>query len=226
MISVYHNRHWDPDILSLREIVEAGTIGDLYSIECNMVGYGAPSQAWRSHKPISGGAMYDMGAHQFEKILQLVPQHNTRGERINKQASLYGNFLKRVWHNNTNEDFCRAYVRFDTGLEAQLINSSIHASSKPLWTVQGTNGSVVMAGWDGSATVTRACVDGRHQVVEVPKLDRGHNWQGYYKNVSDHLLSGLPLLITGEWAKGPIQCIEGCETAARENKLVEIEFDF
>ena len=226
MISVYHNRHWDPDILSLREIVEAGTIGDLYSIECNMVGYGAPGQAWRSHKPISGGAMYDMGAHQFEKILQLVPQHNTRGERINKQASLYGNFLKRVWHNNTNEDFCRAYVRFDTGLEAQLINSSIHASSKPLWTVQGTNGSVVMAGWDGSATVTRACVDGRHQVVEVPKLDRGHNWQGYYKNVSDHLLSGLPLLITGEWAKGPIQCIEGCETAARENKLVEIKFDF
>ena len=96
MISVYHNRHWDPDILSLREIVEAGTIGDLYSIECNMVGYGAPGQAWRSHKPISGGAMYDMGAHQFEKILQLVPQHNTRGERINKQASLYGNFLKRV----------------------------------------------------------------------------------------------------------------------------------
>ena len=226
MVSVYHNRHWDPDILSMREIVEAGTIGELYSIECNMVGYGAPGHAWRSHKPISGGAMYDMGAHQFEKILQLIPQQNARGERINKQASLYGNFLKRVWYNSTNEDYCRAYVRFDTGLEAQLINSNIHASPRPLWTVQGTKGSVVMQGWDGAATVTTTRVDGRHQTVEVPKYDRGHNWHGYYKNVSDHLLSDLPLLITGEWAKGPIQCIEGCETAARDNKLVEIEFDY
>ena len=226
MISVYHNRHWDPDILSLREIVEAGTIGDLYSIECHMVGYGAPGYAWRSHKAISGGAMYDMGAHQFEKILQLVPQYNAKGERINKHASLYGNFMKRVWHSSTNEDFCRAYVRFDTGLEAQLINSNIHASPRPLWTVQGTGGSVVMNGWDGAATVTKAHTGGRHQVVEVPKLDRGNAWHGYYKNISDHLLSGLPLLITGDWAKGPIQCIEGCETASRENKLVEIEFSF
>ena len=32
--------------------------------------------------------------------------------------------------------------------------------------------------------------------------------------------------ITPEWAKGPIQCIEGCETAARENRVVEVEFDF
>lgn len=226
IISVYHNRHWDPDILSLRQIVEAGTIGELYSIECNMVGYGVPGHAWRSHKPISGGAMYDMGAHQFEKILQLVPQHNAAGDRINRQASLYGNFLKKVWHNSTNEDFCRAYVRFDTGLEAQLINSNMHASSRPLWTIQGTKGSIVMPGWDGAATVTMAKTDGRHEAVEVPAWNKGHAWHGYYKNVSDHLLSDLPLIITGEWAKGPIQCIEGCETASRENKLVDIEFDF
>jgi hypothetical protein len=44
--------------------------------------------------------------------------------------------------------------------------------------------------------------------------------------VADYLLSELPLIITPEWAKGTIQCIEGCETAARENRLVEIEFDF
>ena len=49
---------------------------------------------------------------------------------------------------------------------------------------------------------------------------------GYYKNMVDHLQSGAPLIITAEWAKGPIQCIEGCETAARENRVVEVEFDF
>ena len=226
MLSVYHNRHWDPDILSLREIVGSGVIGEPYSIECNMVGWGMPGNQWRSHKPVSGGMMYDMGAHQFEKILQLVPRTDAQGNRINKHATLYGNFLKRVWQNTTNEDFCRAYVRFDTGLEAQLLHSNIHASSRPLWTVQGTGGSVVMEGWDGSATITVPGDDGRMTESQIQPWPRGSQWAGYYKNTADHLLSGLPLIITGEWAKGTIQCIEGCETAARENRLVEIEFEY
>ena len=226
MISVYHNRHWDPDILSMKEIVGRGDIGEVYSIESALVGYGLPGQAWRSEKSISGGAMYDWGAHNFEKILQLVPRYDGQGNRINKRATLYGNYMKRVWHSVTNEDYCRAYVRFDSGLEAQFTTSSIHASRKPMWTVQGTDGSIVMEGGDGAGTVTMASADGRHRAMEVKPYDRGHNWQGYYKNVADHLLAGLPLEITGEWAKGPIQCVEGCETASRENRLVEIEFDF
>ena len=226
MISVYHNRHWDPDILSMKEIVGRGDIGEVYSIESALVGYGLPGQAWRSEKSISGGAMYDWGAHNFEKILQLVPRYDGQGNRINKRATLFGNYMKRVWHSVTNEDYCRAYVRFDSGLEAQFTTSSIHASRKPMWTVQGTGGSIVMEGGDGAGTVTMASADGRHRAMEVKPYDRGHNWQGYYKNVADHLLAGLPLEITGEWAKGPIQCVEGCETASRENRLVEIEFDF
>ncbi len=226
MISVYHNRHWDPDIISLKEIIDRGDIGEVYSIESALVGYGLPGQAWRSHKAVSGGAMYDWGTHNFEKILQLVPRFDGQGNRINKRATLYGNYMKRVWHSSTNEDYCRAYVRFDSGIEAQFMTSSIHASRRPMWTVQGTGGSIVMEGGDGSGTVTMASADGRHRVVEVKPYTRGHNWQGFYKNVADHLLAGLPLAITGEWAKGPIQLIEGCETASKENRLVEIEFDF
>jgi len=105
MLSVYHNRHWDPDILTARDALESGRIGDVYSIECNMVGYGSPGQQWRDHKEISGGMLYDMGAHQFEKILQLVPWKDGSGNPINRKATLYGNFLKRMWHSSTNEDY-------------------------------------------------------------------------------------------------------------------------
>jgi len=143
MLSIYHNRHWDPDILTLRDVVERGLIGEVFSIECNMVGYGLPGPQWRSHKPISGGLLYDMGAHQFEKILQLVPWTDAAGQKINRRATLYGNFLKKVWHSVTNEDHCRAYVRFDSGLEAQLIQSSLCAAGKPLWTVLGDRGAAV-----------------------------------------------------------------------------------
>jgi len=226
MVSAYHNRHWDMDIMSLKEIIDRGDIGDLFSIECNMVGYGLPSQAWRSDKSISGGLLYDWGAHQIEKMLQLVPRYDSSGNRINKRASLHGNFLKEVWHSSTNEDFCRAYAKFDTGLEAQLLASTIHASPRPLWTVQGTRGSIVMETGDGAATVTLADPGGRHLTSNVKPYNNGNKWSNYYKNIADHLLSGLPLTITGEWAKGPIQLIEGCEEASKSNKIVEIEFDF
>ncbi|MBD3183882.1 hypothetical protein GF312_16480 [Candidatus Poribacteria bacterium] len=225
MLSVYHNRHWDPDILTARDILESGVIGDVFSIECNMAGYGPPGQQWRAHKEISGGMLYDMGAHQFEKILQLVPWKDARGNHINRKATLYGNFLKRKWYASTNEDYCRAYVKFDSGLEAQLIQSSLCTAPKPLWSILATQGSIIIDGWDSNASVTTVQDDGRQITRSYPKLS-GPGWQGYYKNVADHLLSGLPLLITAEWAKGTIQCIEGCEIASRENRLVEVEFDF
>ncbi len=124
MLSVYHNRHWDPDVLTLLHVIESGRIGEVYSMECNMVGYGRPGQAWRSHKPISGGALYDMGAHQFEKVLQLLPKVDANGDKINRRASLYGHFLKKRWHDVTMEDYVRAYVRFDSGVEAQVVVSA------------------------------------------------------------------------------------------------------
>lgn len=224
MLSIYHNRHWDPDVLTLREVVEAGTIGEIYSLECNMAGYGRPGQAWRSHKPISGGALYDMGAHQFEKVLQLIPKTDLQGNPINRRASLYGHFLKKVWYDTTNEDYIRAYVRFDGGVEAQIIVSNICSAPKPLWTVLGTRGSVVLNDWGSSAVVTSIDEAGHRLTSEMAQISG--RWGGYYKNVADHLLAGAPLIITAEWAKGTIQCIEGCEIASRENRIVEVNFDF
>ena len=40
------------------------------------------------------------------------------------------------------------------------------------------------------------------------------------------MLTGAALIITPELAKATIQCIHGCEVASRENRLVEVEFDF
>jgi len=223
MLSVYHNRHWDPDVLTLRHIIESGRIGEVYSIESNMAGYGRPGQAWRSHKPVSGGAHYDMGAHQFEKILQILPKENARGEQVNRKASLYGHFLKKMWYDTTNEDYLRAYVRFDAGVEAQLVVSNLCAAAKPLWTVLGTRGSIVIPGWGSAAEVAMIDEHGQRYTAQIDLIKKDN---GYYRNVADHLLAGAPLIITPEWAKGTIQCLEGCEIAARENRLVQVEFDF
>jgi predicted dehydrogenase/type 1 glutamine amidotransferase len=223
MLSVYHNRHWEPDVLTLLHVIDSGLLGEVYSLECNMVGYGRPGQAWRAHKPISGGVLYDMGAHQFEKVLQLLPKIDRRGQRVNRSASLYGNFIKKKWHDTTNEDYVRAYARFDGGVEAQVVVSSLCATEKPLWTLLGSEGAAVVESWRSGAKVTTVDDAGVRHEVELPPIEKPN---GYYKNVADHLLCDVPLIITPEWAKGPIQLIEGCERAAREDEVVKVEFDF
>lgn len=224
MLSVYHNRHWDPEVVTLRKIVESGAIGEVFSLECNMGAYGRPSQTWRSHKPLSGGALYDMGAHQFEKIFQLIPKTDADGRPTNRSALLWGHFIKKVWHDVTIEDYARAYVRFDGGVEGQVIQSSISAAASPLWTVLGTRGSVVLPNWSDPAVVTTVDDAGTRCTTQVPQVKS--TWAAYHKNVADHLLAGAALIITPQWAKAPIQCIEGCEIAARENRLVAVTFDF
>ena len=217
VLSVYHNRHWDEDMWTIRTLVEAGEIGEVFSIEHNMCGYGRPGQSWRAHKPISGGLMYDMGAHGFEKIFQIVPKTDA-----NRTATLFGNFMKKVWHDVTFEDYGRAYVKFASGLEATLTQSTIHAASKPGWIVGGTKGSCVST---GEGIELKQYVNGAVRTTIVPYV-QGLSWTSYYRNFADHMFAGVPLIITAELAKATIQCIHGCEMASKANKSIDVKFDF
>jgi len=221
VLSVYHSRRWDSDMWTIRELVEAGEIGEVFCIEHNMCGFGRPGQAWRTHKPICGGLLYDMGAHGFEKIFQIVPK-TLHGEPVNRRAVLFGNFLKKVWHDVTNEDYGRVCVKFDTGLEAVLTQSNIHAASKPSWVVLGTRGSCVAG---PEHVELRQYVNGAMRTTTVPYVE-GLTWLSYYWNFADHLFAGVPLAITPGLAKAAIQCLHGGEVAAKTNRLVEVAFDF
>jgi len=222
VLSVYHSRHWDGDMWAIRKLAEEGLIGEVYAIEHNMCSFGRPGQSWRDHKPISGGLMYDMGAHGFEKMLQLVPRFDEQGKCINRKATLFGNFLKKKWWDTTNEDYTRAYVKFDTGLEMMLTQSNISAARRPSFVVSGTEGSIVACPED---IEVKRYVNGEIRTTRAPYA-KGLSWQSYYRNFVDHMLTGAALIITPELAKATIQCIHGCEVASRENRLVEVEFDF
>ncbi len=221
-LSVYHSRHWDADMWTIRQLVEEGLVGEVFAVEHNMCSFDRPWGEWRGHKPLSGGILYDMGAHGFEKMFQLVPRFDDEGKPINQKALLSGNFLKKIWFDTTNEDFGRAYVKFDTGLELTLLQSNISAADRPSFIVSGTEGSIATAP-DGLEV--KRFVHQQIRTTHVPYVT-GLTWQSYYRNFVDHVLAGVPLIITPQLAKATIQCIHGCEVAARENRLVEVELDF
>ena len=81
-----------------------------------------------------------------------------------------------MWHDTTNDDYLRAYVRFDAGVEAQLVVSKLCAATKPLWTVLGTRGSIVIPGWGSAAEVAMIDEHGQRYTAQIDliKKDNGY----------------------------------------------------
>src|SRR3954447_6073491 len=72
LFSVFHNRRWDGDYLTLRSALASGLIGAPRSFEIGSWRYGAPRN-WRGRKAEVGSILHDWGAHFIDQMFQLVP---------------------------------------------------------------------------------------------------------------------------------------------------------
>lgn len=71
VLSVYHNRRFDGDFLTVRSLVETGTLGPIDSLESRFE-IGVPlAEAWREEADQAGGPHRDLGAHLVDQALLL-----------------------------------------------------------------------------------------------------------------------------------------------------------
>ena len=210
MLSVFHNRRWDGDFMTLLDIIKRGLIGEVFHVEAWGGGYGHPGKTWRADKKISGGALYDWGAHYVDWILHVVPR---------KMVSITGFFHKRVWMDATNEDHVEAIVRFQGGEVANVQLSNIARAGKPRWHILGTKGAIVDQG--GSFRVYTE-VGGLPAELDV-KYQKSR-WEAYYPTVADHLLRGKPLAVTPESARRAIQIMEFAGRSAKAGKPIPVQY--
>ncbi len=208
MLSVFHNRRWDGDFCTIREIIQKGTIGDAFHIEACMGGYNGPRGWWRDDKAISGGAMFDWGAHIIDWILHFVPQ---------KVVGVDGYYHKLVWfEKKSNEDHCELIIRFENGATAQVEISSIAAVGKPRWRILGTKGAIQMPGWDELEVY--GLIDG-NVAKYVPSIQKSE-WAAYYVNVAGHLMRGEDLIVKAAEARRIIAIIEAAEASSEAKRTV------
>lgn len=211
-LTTFHNRRHDGDFMAIKEVIEKGLIGEVFHIEAASGGYGHPRHQWRSSKEISGGCMYDWGAHFVDWILNLIPE---------KMASVTGFFHKRVWHDVTNEDHTQAIIRFKSGATADLQISSIARIGKPKWRILGTKGAILDHGGGSFKLATQ--VDGIPVEGEVKHKES--TWPEYYENLAAHLLDGAPLEVTPESSRRVIAVIETAEKSAKSGTAEPVPFE-
>ncbi len=210
MLSVFHNRRWDGDYLAILDIIARGLLGDVFHVEAFGGEYGRPGTWWRSDKTISGGAMYDWGAHFTDWILRLV------GKKVTQVTGFYH---KRLWHHVTNEDATQAVLRFEGGEMADLQQSSLAAVAKPKWRILGTLGGLV-ANWGETVDVT-SYASGLKFEGKIPAKP-SYGCTEYYRNVADHLLLGEPLAVTAEQAREVIAVIETAERSSAQGRSLPL----
>jgi scyllo-inositol 2-dehydrogenase (NADP+) len=206
MLSAYHNRRWDNDFLTVLDTVRRGDIGQVFRVDAASAGYAPPRTWWRASKEISGGAMYDWGAHYCDWMLNIM----------NKPIeSIVGDFQKRKWHSSTNEDYTYALVRFADGTTATLEQGSLAAISRGGWRVLGTEGGLQNAGPHQALTLRK--FDPQFGMVESQLQPKGPDTAAsYYQNVANHLIMGEELVVKAEEARRAIGVIHLAEQSSKQ----------
>ncbi|MCY4378190.1 MAG: Gfo/Idh/MocA family oxidoreductase [Spirochaetaceae bacterium] len=203
-VSVFHNRRWDEDYLTIRDVIDRGLIGEVFHVECAQDGYGHPGHSWRADKAVSGGVLYDWGAHFLDWILNLVPA---------KIARVTGTRHDRVWHGVTNEDYMKVGLRFENGVTAEFVSSRISALPQPKWRILGTLGGLEAGAAREELRLVSYASGIRHEGV-VPVAPRMASQISYYRQLADHLLLGEPNPVTPEQARRVIGVIQAAELSA------------
>ena len=223
-ITVYQNRRWDADYLTVKRLVRSGAIGDVFHYESSVGGYGHPCNFWHSDEEVSGGAIYDWGSHFLDWILDLLPQ-----PVVQVTAAAH----KRRWYDVTNADHSRVTIAFADGAEAEFVHSDLAAAMKPKWYVLGTEGAIV-GHWRHERVVGRSAigtlVEDPLAASESPARIALHAPDGsvtdvavvpaprvpFHRELADHLRLGVPMSVTAAGSRRNISVMEAATVSARD----------
>lgn len=220
---VYQNRRFDPDHLAIKRLVTDGRIGRVFRAEAFIGGYGHPCNFWHSDEQVSGGAVFDWGAHVLDQLLDLVP---------GDVATVAGAEHKLVWHDVSNADHSRVTVTLSDGAEIEFTHSDIAAALKPRWYVLGTEGAIV-GDWRTESVIGRSEIgvlsEDRLAPADSPPqlklLDSfgsttdirlpHDQWYGFHQELADFLRWGIPMSVTGEQSRRVLAVMEAARRSAQ-----------
>lgn len=136
LFMVHQNRRWDEDYLTVRKVVEEGTLGKVFHVETRVLGSRGIPGDWRKLEKHGGGMMLDWGVHLLDRLVFLLTGpitqvfcrlHSPTGEAVDEGFHLF--------------------LTFGSGQTALVEVGTRHYQSLPLWMVYGTEGTCRIDDW-------------------------------------------------------------------------------
>jgi scyllo-inositol 2-dehydrogenase (NADP+) len=219
VLSVFHNRRWDWDYLTVKQVLASGQLGSPYLFETAVLRYKAP-RGWRGNTADGGGLVYDWGAHLVDQALQLVEGPlDTVGCDIQY----------RGWGAGAGS-YVKLTLRFASDVLFTIDIGNLAAIGKPRWYVLGEAGALLKTGLDpqepamlaGDIEAANEAPENRALLTWFAKgcettgtieSIRG-DWTGYYENIRDTLMGQATLAVKPEEARRVVAVLEAATVAA------------
>jgi len=148
VLTVFHNRRWDSDYLTLRKLRAEGELGEVLRYESRFERWRPEprADAWRetAGPGEGGGVLLDLGSHLVDQALQLFgPVSHVHAEIDNRRAS-------------PGDDDAFLALRHRSGSYSHLWMSAVAAAPGPRLRVLGSRAAYVVADVDGQEDALRA----------------------------------------------------------------------
>jgi predicted dehydrogenase len=235
VLSVFHNRRWDSDFLTLRACLAQGLLGEPCAIESAVLRAGpdaspAPppeERPWRYRADRGGGPFRDWGAHLMDQAMIL-------GGGLPESVLCDLQFRRP---NLDVETLATCSMRFPGGVRVRIEAGAHSWIQRPRWYVQGTLGSLKMEGLDPQeawlrkgeivAGTERAKLDAsRTEIVTAagarPLDVLPGDYRVFYENVAEAIAGRAPLAVTPESCRDVLRVYEAAFESARRNQVVRL----
>lgn len=199
-LTVFQNRRWDADFLTLRSLVDSGALGQVRRFESRFEWWKPEEpKAWkRESSPSQGGGMlYDIGTHLIDQAIQLFgPIQHAHGELEARRSS------------GTDDDSFVSLLH-ESGVRSHLWMNSLAVQAGPRFHVLGSESGYTKWGRDGQEAALKGGakpsdpgygaepptawgVVGMDGALEPVPAERGQ-YDTFYALLAEALLQGGPL---------------------------------
>jgi scyllo-inositol 2-dehydrogenase (NADP+) len=218
ILTVFQNRRWDGDFLTVKKVVEEGLLGDIVEFEARYDRYRPyiEEQNWKEETGPGAGLLYNLGSHMIDQAMVLFgqPKSISTDVRVQRKGGRVVDFY---------------VVTLDYGSMSAVVKSSyLVREPGPRYLIHGHNGSFIKYGIDpqeqalkeggipgGLGWGTEAEKDwgllntqlsGMHFYGKLETIPG--NYLAFYDNVHDAIRHGKELAVKPEEAAEVIKVIE------------------
>jgi scyllo-inositol 2-dehydrogenase (NADP+) len=228
VLSVFQNRRWDSDQLTLRRLLDEGELGQVLRYESRFERWRPVPRAGSWREALSGeqggGLLLDLGSHLVDQALHLFgPARRVYAEVEARRGE------------SDDDDFVA--IEHESGVRSQLWAGALAGSPGPRLRVLGRAGAYVVEGLDSQEDVLRergALPEGGNPEPEsaygrlvrgdesrVVPSERGR-WDLFYPRLADAVRGAGPVPVDPADAVAALTVLEAARRSAREAAVVTL----
>lgn len=219
--TVFQNRRWDGDFLTLRRLADEGALGEIRRFESRFEWWKPSADAsWKSTTTAGegGGILFDLGAHLIDQALLLFGAARVAHAEVRHRRG------------NEADDDAFVVLEHETGTTSHLWMSAVAPIAGPRFRVLGSRSGFVSWGLDpqegrlaggmrpGDARLGRTTAPARIGTGEHPgelPLEPG-DYPAFYRGLAASLREGAPLPVDPRDSLAALELIDTIHTLNRK----------